>query len=133
MKRKLPLFVWLSGTIFPLNWLRQESSFLRRHFDHLFTPEWIHIIGHLVLFSILAILFLWTFSLPFNLKTVIFLLSILLIIGGVQEFFQLTIKRRSFGWPEAFDLWIDLVGGMMGVFLFGIHQRRKNSTNRGQH
>jgi hypothetical protein len=132
MKRKLPLFLWLSVTIFPFNWLRQESFVIRKHFDALFSPEWIHILGHLIIFSALAMLFLWTYRRPLNMRSIALMLSVILITGGLQELLQLPAKGRPFGWPEVFDLGVDMVGGILGGSLFAVYLRWKNSVIPGR-
>lgn len=123
-KRTLLLFFVL-GMIFPLNWLREESAFLRIHFDHIFAPEWMHVIGHLVLFSVLVFLILNTFHLPFDWRTLLLLLAAILIVGLLQEGLQLPTKGRAFGWPEVFDLAVDLVGGVLGVSFFIAYRWRQ--------
>ncbi len=132
MKRKLLLFLWLSGTIFPFNWLRQESPVLRKHFDALFSPEWIHIIGHLFIFCTLVILFLRTYQRPLNVRLVVGVIGLVFIVGGLQELLQLHAKARPFGWPELFDLGVDLVGGGLGGGLFAVYLRRKGSVKSGR-
>jgi amino acid transporter len=133
MKAKLSLFLMLFITIFPMNWLREKSAFLRKNFDHLFASEWMHILGHLILFSVLVFLILRSLHLPLNPRTFILLLGIILMIGGTQELLQLPTKGREFSWPEAFDLGVDLMGGMMGAVYYGFYLRKQDSSNRGQH
>ena len=132
MKRKLPLLLWITGTIFPLNWLRQESALIRRHFDSIFSPERVHIIGHLLIFSTLAVLFLRTNRWPLNRNAVIWLLGLILMSGGLQELLQLPTKGRALGAPEIFDLCVDMVGGILGLFFFLIYKWVWYSPHHGQ-
>jgi len=44
----------------------------------------------------------------------------------IQELLQLPTKGRTFGWPEVFDLGVDLVGGMLGIFFSHLYRQRKN-------
>jgi amino acid transporter len=133
MKAKLSLLLMLFITIFPMNWLREKSAFLRDNFDLIFSPEWMHILGHLILFSVLVFLILRSLHLPLNPRTFIVLLGIILMIGGAQELLQLPTKGRDFSWPEVFDLGVDLLGGMMGVVYYGFYFRKQDSLNRRQH
>jgi VanZ family protein len=105
--------------IFPLNWVRRESAFIRHNFDRVFHAEWVHVIAHLVLFSGLVVLALLAFRLPQNGRTAVILTAILLAVAVVQEVLQLQVKTRPFGGPEWFDLGVDLVGGMIGWWVYG--------------
>ena len=111
--------------IFPLNWLRQESNFVRRNFDSVFRAEWVHVIAHLVLFAGLVILILAALRLPQNGKSAALVTVILLAVALAQEVLQLQVKARPFGGPEWFDLGVDLVGGAIGWWLYGKVQGRR--------
>ena len=115
-RKRTFLFLFVLAMVFPMNWLREESAFLRAYFDRWFAPEWMHVIGHLALFGVLVFLVLRTFDLPLDLNTLFVLLAIILMVGLTQEFLQLPTKGRAFGWPEVFDLVVDFVGGMLGLF-----------------
>ena len=104
--------------IFPLNWLRQESAFVRRNFDSAFQAEWVHVVAHLALFAGLVILLLYVLNLPQNIKTAVLVTVIVLVLATVQEILQLQVKGRDFGGPEWFDLGVDLVGGLFGWWVF---------------
>jgi hypothetical protein len=114
MKQKLILVFWVLAILFPLNWLRQESAFIRRYFDALFMMEWVHVLTHLLIYAGLVLLVFSTFKLDLNLKSAILLVGVILAVGGAQEVFQLQVKGRAFGTPEVFDLGVDLVGGALG-------------------
>ena len=45
-KRTWILIGWIAAMIFPLNWLRRESSFVRQNFDSVFRAEWVHVVAH---------------------------------------------------------------------------------------
>ncbi len=117
MKPRLLLFLWLAGMITPLNWLQKEFAVLLRPLNFLIAPEWVHILAHLILFSGLAVLIVRTFKLSLNLRTAVVLLTAILLTAGMQEVFQLQAKERGFGWPEVFDIGVDLMGGVVGSSL----------------
>ena len=114
MKRRIILFLWTAAMIFPLNWLRQESEFIRQRFDHVFAAEWVHIVSHLILFAGLVILAMQTLRLPLNSRSAMTVMVILFAVALLQEFFQLQVKGRGFELPEVFDLFVDIVGGLTG-------------------
>ena len=111
--------------IFPLNWLRQESVIVRRNFDSAFQAEWVHVVAHLALFAGLVILVLLALRLPQNIKTAALVTAFLLAVAVLQEVLQLQVKGRAFGGPEWFDLGVDLVGGLVGWWLYGRLWRRR--------
>jgi len=113
-KQKILLMVWLVGILIPLNWMERFVSNLRRVYWMLTGSEPVHVIGHLILFSGLVILILQIFQLPLNKRTAIWLVLLVLMMGLGQEYFQLQVKRRAFGWPEVFDLGVDLAAGAVG-------------------
>jgi len=113
-KQKILLAVWLVGILFPLNWLERIVSNLRQVYWMLTGSEPVHVIGHLILFSGLVILILQVFQLPLNKRSAIWLVLLVLALGLGQEYFQLQVKGRLFGWPEVFDLSVDLTAGAVG-------------------
>ena len=117
MKPRMLLFLWLVGMIIPLSGLQKEFAVLLRPLNFLIAPEWVHILAHLILFSGLVVLIVRTFKLPLNWQTAVVLLAAILMTAGVQEVFQLQAKERGFGWPEVFDICVDLMGGVVGSSL----------------
>ncbi len=124
MKRKLLVLIWFLAILFPLNWLRRESGFVRRHFDVLFNLEIMHILMHLLLFGGLVVLVVRVFQLPLNWQTALLLLFVILVTGLMQEGLQLLVKQRHFGWAEVFDLGVDLAGGTIGWCILLINSKR---------
>ena len=122
-KQKILLMVWLVGILVPLHWLERFVSKLRQVYWMLTGSEPVHVIGHLILFSGLVILILQVFQLPFNTRTAIWLILLVLVMGLVQEYFQLQVKERTFGWPEVFDLGVDLAAGAVGWAVYQYYQR----------
>lgn len=117
-KRKLFLILWLFGMLLPLEWLTKGIPLVRRAFDLVVSTELAHIIGHLILFSGLAVLALYVFRLPQTWQTALLLALGVLAVGLGQEYLQLQVKGRSFGWPEVFDLGVDLIGAGLGWWAY---------------
>jgi hypothetical protein len=122
-KQKILLMVWLVGILVPLHWLERFVSNLRQVYWMLTGSEPVHVIGHLILFSGLVILILQVFQLPLNKRTAIWLILLVLVMGLGQEYFQLQVKGRAFGWPEVFDLSVDLTAGAVGWAVYQYYQR----------
>jgi glycopeptide antibiotics resistance protein len=117
MRNKLLLSGWLLGMLFPLNWLRDRMPVIRRNFDFIFAPEWVHVIAHVALFAGLVILIAHTFHLKGGIKDTAVIFLVLLAVALLQETLQLPAKHRPPGWAEVFDLGIDLVGGLLGWWI----------------
>jgi len=122
-KRKILVMVWLVGILIPLNWLERFIHNLRQVYWMLTGSEPVHVIGHLILFSVLVILMLHVFHLPLNKRTAIWLALLVLAMGLGQEYFQLQVKGRAFGWPEMFDLGVDLAAGAIGWVAYQYYLR----------
>lgn len=120
------LIFWLVGMLLPLNWLSMKFSLVRQYFDPVLAPEWIHILAHMFLFGVLAVMIVRVFNLPFNIQTAMLLGSMILITGGLQEVLQLQVKGRPFGMPEVFDLYVDIIGGLLGWLVFWLIDKQRN-------
>ena len=123
MRRKvLVLLVWLLCMLFPMAWLGRFSLAYRRLFDTLFGPEWMHIVMHLILFAGLAILWLVIFK-PRSLRAILLLVGVVLLVGSLQEIFQMISGGTRQGYLpaavrfSAFDLLVDLTGAFLGLGL----------------
>jgi glycopeptide antibiotics resistance protein len=113
-KRKILILLWLGGIVIPYNWIIRIAYHLRQSFRWAVGSEPAHVVGHLILFSGLVFLLLHVFQLPQTRRTAILMTLLVLLLGLVQEYFQLQIKARDFGWPEIFDLCVNLTGGFLG-------------------
>lgn len=132
MKRKILLSIWLLAMLFPLNWVWQESIFMQRNFTRLFNTEWVHIPAHIFLFAGLALLLWFVFKFPFDARSAVMLAAVVLLVGGLQEVLQLQAKGRGFGWPEVFDLSVDLNGAALGfVIAWGVSSWRRRGAGEG--
>jgi len=128
MKRKLLLSIWVLAMLFPLNWLRRQSLLLRRFFDAAFSAEWVHVLMHMLLYAVLVMLLVRTFHLPHSIRTALILIGTILLIGIVQEAFQLIVKSRPWNCWDSFDLLVDLVGGAIGYGLSQFINSRRCNT-----
>jgi VanZ family protein len=117
-KQSWILILWIGVMIFPLNWLRRESIFIRQNFESAFQSEWVHVAAHLILFAGLVILLLFTMRMPQNGKTAVVIMTILLMVAFAQELLQLQVKGRGFGGPEWFDVGVDMIGGLIGWWVY---------------
>jgi len=127
MRRKLLLIGWIIGILFPFGWLTWYSDAYRQVFDIIFGPLWVHILMHIMLYSVLAYLlasFLLRARSPLLSRSHLGL-SLLLILAVAlgQEGLQLLYQGRLPGADEFLDVGVDLGGGSLGIFLFWIQMR----------
>lgn len=122
-KRILLLLLWISAILIPLEWVTKTIPVIKRSFDFLISSELSHIIGHLILFGGLAFLVLYIFRFPLRWEVAVLLALAVISVGLVQEFFQLQVKMRAFGFPEIFDLGVDLSGAGLGWLGYSYFQR----------
>ena len=101
---------------------------MNRTLGVLLRPEWVHILGHILLFAILTYLICRVFQLQNNWQTVILLAMLILLVALMQEFFQLLYKQRAFSGPEVFDLGVDLLGFALGYFLWQRKSKPRKKT-----
>lgn len=124
MKRYMILVAWIAGILFPLAWVGKLLPGVRSSFGPIvrpyISPEWVHVVVHTALFAGLVLLLAFTLRLKRNLWSFLFLVIVVAAFGLGQEGLQLVAKGRSFGWPEMFDLVVDMLGGLLGWLLWGI-------------
>ena len=56
MKRHLFLIFWTVGMLLPMAWFVQVSPAAYRLFNTLFSPAWMHIVMHILLYAVLGVL-----------------------------------------------------------------------------
>lgn len=100
--------------LIPYNLIQPYVGDLRWVLHRLLETEFAHVIGHLFIFSVLVTILLVGFQVPLNRRTAVLMVGVVLAVGLGQEYFQLQVKGRGFGFPEVFDLGVDLVGGALG-------------------
>ena len=76
--------------------------------------------AHTALFAGLVLLLAYALRLPRSWVSVLFLLTVVVGVGLGQEALQLVAKRRPPGWPEVFDLGVDMFGGMLGLMMWEV-------------
>lgn len=123
MRSWITIALWVLGILFPLGWLGSIYPASEDLIDWLMEPEWLHIVMHIIIFAGLVILVLAKQRRDGKAVSFLGLVLIILAVGGLQELFQyltqdywvppLRALRRS-----AFDLMVDLAGGMIGMGIF---------------
>ena len=127
MWRRIGLCLWLLGILFPLAWLGRFSPGYRHAFDAVFGPAWMHIVMHAALFAGLAVLLPAVLKRQLTLQAALLILASILVIGLLQEIFQSFSQGKLLWQPgsarlAAFDLVVDLAGGLVGIGAAGLWQ-----------
>ena len=118
MKRNLILIFWIFGILFPMGWFIRVSPVGYRLFNGIFSPQWMHIVMHSLLFAVLGALLMQ--SLFGRLAKGISVGVVLALVFGVavlQEGIQLFSERRFLHGDNFFDIGVDMFGGVIGVLL----------------
>ncbi len=114
MKRNLFLVFWIVGILMPMAWLVRPSPVAYRIFNTLFSPAWMHILMHSLLFAVLGALLMQRLS-GTPARRVGLTLTLVLAAAILQEGFQL-LSRQSVLHPDnLFDIGVDMLGGLLGV------------------
>jgi len=114
MKRNLFLILWILGILMPMAWLVRPSPMAYRLFNTLFSPAWMHIVMHTLLFAVLGALLMQRLSGTFA-RRIGFTLALVLGAAILQEGFQL-LSRQSVLHPDnLFDIGVDMLGGLLGA------------------
>ena len=120
--------LWLVGILLPMARLVSIYPWVRRAFATLFSPGWMHIAMHAVLYMVLAVLLMKSLPLPQNRNGMILLLGVLLVVGITQEWLQMLGGGNPGLGGILFDLCVDLCGGLAGgLFLFAVMKVRAHS------
>jgi hypothetical protein len=120
MRTRLVLILWLIGLIFPMAWLGRFSTSYRSIFNTIFGPEWVHVVMHLALFTVLGIFLGASIRLNLDRGGIMLILAIVFGVGVLQESFQLFSQGIDPFYSVAqaragFDLGVDLAGGLLGL------------------
>ena len=114
MKRNLLLLFWIIGILMPVAWLVRPSPVAYRIFNTLFSPAWMHVLMHSLLFAVLGALLMQRLS-GTPARRVGLTLTLVLAAAILQESFQL-LSRQSVLHPDnLFDITVDMLGGLLGV------------------
>lgn len=118
MKRHLFLIFWILGILFPMAWFMRTSPLAYRLFNTLFSPAWMHIVMHTLLFAVLgAFLMHSTFGRLPRALGIGFVLALVLSVALLQESIQLYSGQRAPHADNLFDIGVDMLGGLLGVLL----------------
>jgi len=125
-KRVLLLF-WVVGILFPFAWLSRYSASYQAVFDYIFGSTAAHVLMHTFLFGVLAYLLGVYFvgERPTRRKQLSLLLAAVVGVAVLQEGFQLLVQARFPGWPELFDLGVDIGGAILGMLAFRLWQEHR--------
>ncbi len=127
MKRNLFLVFWIVGILMPMAWLVRPSPVAYRIFNTLFSPAWMHILMHSLLFAVLGALLMQRLS-GTPARRIGLTLTLVLAAAILQEGFQL-LSRQSVLHPDnLFDIGVDMLGGLLGVL--AVLTVRKRATER---
>ncbi|MXX24573.1 MAG: hypothetical protein F4Z82_03875 [Caldilineaceae bacterium SB0668_bin_21] len=127
MKRNLFLVFWIVGILMPMAWLVRPSPVAYRIFNTLFSPAWMHILMHGLLFAVLGALLMQRLS-GTPARRVGLTLTLVLAAAILQEGFQL-LSRQSVLHPDnLFDIGVDMLSGLLGVL--AVLTVRKRATER---
>ena len=114
MKRNLFLLFWTIGILMPVAWLLRTSPVAYRIFNTQFSPVWMHILMHSLLFAVLGALLMQRLSGTLA-RRVGLTLALVLVAAILQEGFQL-LSRQSVLHPDnLFDIGVDMLGGLLGL------------------
>lgn len=114
MKRHLFLILWTLGILTPITWLVRPSPAAYRLFNTLFSPPWMHIFMHSLLFAVLGVLLMQRLSGTLA-RRVGLTLSFALCAAILQEGFQLLSRQAVLHPDNLFDIGVDMLGGLLGI------------------
>ncbi|MXZ21251.1 MAG: hypothetical protein F4Y84_11725 [Caldilineaceae bacterium SB0665_bin_25] len=114
MKRHLFLILWTLGILTPITWLVRPSPAAYRLFNTLFSPPWMHIFMHSLLFAVLGALLTQRLSGTLARRVG---LTLALVLGAaiLQEGIQLLSRQSVLHADNLFDIAVDMLGGLLGI------------------
>ncbi|MCG8346269.1 MAG: hypothetical protein MI924_00630 [Chloroflexales bacterium] len=123
--RIAPLLALLAIALFPFGWLGEIwpafGALLSWHFDTVLA----HAVGHMLIFSMLGIVLLYSF--PKLLSHPLWYFGLIMLAALGQEGFQLLYKQRSLVVDDFRDLAIDLIVGGLVFAIAWLMVRRSTS------
>jgi hypothetical protein len=122
--RLLPIAFVLGLALFPFGWLGQVYPRFGLYFWDLFESDFAHAIGHSLIFFMLGLLLLVTFS-TLRSRPMLYI-GLLLGAGIAQEGFQLLYKQRSIGFDEFRDLATDSVAFILAFLLVRLYEKHRD-------
>lgn len=130
-KSKIFITLWILLILTPFVGLSKMTPQIDVFMNQTLSAEWIHVVAHFMIFSVLGFFFPKTLFRQKNiLRQYVLSMLLLLTIAMLQEIFQLMIKARGFDLNELFDLGVDLGSGTIGFIVFVILRKfKKNEIN----
>ena len=126
----LVLAAWLAGILFPLAWFSRSDPVLKAWFDRTFATDLAHVAMHSALYAVLAVLVLALarrqgYRMPTFFSAIDLAVGVTVVVGVLQEGLQLLPLGRRFGWPEIYDLGVDLAAAIVAAVLIQLWRRRR--------
>ncbi|GAB4556648.1 MAG: hypothetical protein Kow0047_00340 [Anaerolineae bacterium] len=122
LRRYLFLSLWIVLILFPVAWLARHSAWVYRLLILHFSPVWVHVVLHVLLFAVLAWL-LASLRLPLPRPwRLLAIAGVIMLVALGQEVLQLWAKGRGPGRDELFDLGVDMAGAALGWLAFYGHR-----------
>lgn len=131
MKRNLFLILWTLGILTPVAWLVRPSPAVYRLFNTLFSPSWMHIFMHSLLFAVLGVLLMQRLSGTLA-RRVGLTLALVFCAAILQEGFQLLSRQAVLHPDNLFDIGVDMLGGLLGILVV-LASRRLAAKWAGRH
>jgi VanZ family protein len=129
MRSRIWLVVWIIGILFPMEFLARVWPAFGRVFNPIFSPDWVHIVMHTLLYAVLVFLLAQMIP-PVSRNAILILMGLGLLVGCLQEGLQLVSAWVWPGWPpEILDLSVDLLGAVIGISLSRIAIHFKRAAN----
>jgi len=125
--RLAPLLALLACTLFPFGWLGELWPAFGHGLELVFSNDGRHAIGHAALFCLLGSAALAV--LPRLYLRPVRYLTVLLLIGVGQEFFQLLYKGRLLLFDDGRDLLTDLAGIVIAFAIVGGWRRLRDKQH----
>jgi VanZ family protein len=122
MQKRFLLALWLIGILFPLAWLGRFSPRYHEAFNAIFSPEWTHWVMHAALYTGLVVLVMVNLDLQPSLKTLGWVLLIMLGVGIIQEGLQLLSAVQILRLNTVVDLGVDGAGALIGFWFYYVYR-----------
>jgi hypothetical protein len=119
------LFLWILGILFSDGFFTGTWEAFGRVFHAIFSPGWLHIMMHALLYAVLGFL-LAIWIRPISAKHFLSLAGVIFLVGCLHETLQLLTAGTWPGLlPELYDLLVDVSGAALGMGLWKFWPRRQ--------
>ena len=111
---------WIIGMLAPVYaFSRVSPPSFRTAFDRVFQTQVSHVLMHGLLYAVLAYILASLFfrSASSAKHLIILLLMMVAVVAALQETIQMISGGITFGGDEIFDFFVDLSGGVIGIWL----------------